>query len=551
MAKGFSLFGFKIGKDEKEVIPAFSPPILDDGAISIAAAANYGLSIDLETNYKSEIELITRYREMAMQPEIESAIDDIINEAVVFDIQNPSPVVIILDTLKAPEKVKKAISEEFNNILMLLNFKNLGADIFRRFYIDGRLYYNILIDQENISQGIQELRYVDPRKLTKIRSINKAKDPETGSDMVMGYTEYYIYSDSAGNKSSVNDQIGLKIASDSIIAITSGLMDAKRSIVLSYLHKGIRPLNVLRQMEDATVIYKLSRSSEKRIFYVDVGNLPKMKAEQYLRDLMTKYKNKVVLNAQTGEIVDNRKFISMQEDFWMPRRGEGRGTEITTLPSSGAFDDMSMVEYFEKKLYKALHVPFSRYNQPEAVFSTGESAAISRDEIKFAKFIKKLRQRFSDLFDQALRVQCIAKGICTPEEYEIYKQEFNYDWLQDNNYEEFKNAELLSSRINLLNSVDPYLGKYFDLSWVQHKILNMDNDEIEVIEKGIQKDIKNNVYVDNSLNVTLQKDQIENQQFEMQMNQQAMVNQQNMEDQAQEQPEPENTAAKGNPYYGK
>jgi hypothetical protein len=493
-----SLFGFKLGKDTpaQEVLPSFSPPVLDDGAVTITAAAHYGTSIDLDSNYKNDVELITRYREMAMQPEIESAVDDIINEAIIQEEE--SAVEINLDKVKVSPKVKNAIEEEFENILTLLNFKNLGQDIFRRFYVDGRLYYNIILDKDNTASGIQELRYTDPRKLTKIREIKKIKDKTTGHDIIQGYQEYYIYSEVISTKSNLSNS-GLRIAPDSIIAVTSGLLDSKRSIILSYLHKAIKPLNQLRMIEDATVIYKVSRAPERRIFYIDVGNLPKMKAEQYLKDIMTKYKNKVVYDANTGEVRDDRKYLSMMEDFWLPRRSDNKSTEITTLPSSAAFDDMSMVEYFEKKLYKALGVPFSRLEQPDSPYDIGNSDQISRDEIKFDKFINRLRLKFSDLFDQALKVQCYLKGICTEEEFEEYKQNIFYDFKRDNNYAELKESQLLQNRVNVLTLLDPYVGKYYSQQWIQTNVLQFDDDDIKLMAKQIDEEIKQGLYPDPKL----------------------------------------------------
>ena len=499
MAKGFSLFGFKLGSGNEvsnEVLPSFSPPILDDGAVTITAAAHYGTSIDLESNYKNDVELITRYREMSMQPEIESAVDDIINEAIIQE--DDSSIEIVLDKVKAPPKVKNAIEEEFNNILTLLNFKHLGQDIFRRFYVDGRLFYNLILDKENPQNGIQELRYTDPRKLSKVREIKKVKDKVTGYDIVAGYTEYYIYSEVISSKSNLTNS-GVRIAPDTIISVTSGLLDSKRSIVLSYLHKAIKPLNQLRMIEDASVIYKVSRAPERRIFYIDVGNLPKMKAEQYLKDIMTKYKNKVVYDANTGEVRDDRKYLSMMEDFWLPRRSDNKSTEITTLPSSSAFDDMSMVEYFEKKLYKSLSVPYSRLHDPDNSYSIGRSSEVSRDEIKFDKFINRLRLKFTDLFDQALKVQCYLKGICTQDEFEQFKQDIYYDFQKDNNYAELKEAELISNRLNLLATVDVYKGVYFSQEWIQRKILNLDDDDIKLIEKQITQEIADGLYPDPKL----------------------------------------------------
>jgi len=490
----FSLFGFQLGKETpaKEVLPSFSAPVLDDGATTISVAAHYGTAVDLDSNYKNEVELITRYREMAMQPEIESAVDDIINEAIIQD--KNKGIKIVLDDVKAPPKVKKAIEEEFENILTLLNFKNLGQDIFRRYYVDGRLFYNIVLDKESPQTGIQELRYTDPRKLSKIREIKKIKDKTTGFDIVAGYNEYYIYSDTVSTKSNLTNS-GVRIAPDSIISVTSGLLDSKRSIVLSYLHKAIKPLNQLRMIEDATVIYKVSRAPERRIFYIDVGNLPKMKAEQYLKDIMTKYKNKVVYDANSGEIRDDRRYLSMQEDFWLPRR-DGKGTEISTLPSSAAFDDMSMVQYFEQKLYKALNVPYSRLHQPDTVYDIGNSDQISRDEIKFDKFINRLRLKFTDLFDQALKVQCYLKGVCSQEEFEEYKQNIFYDFLKDNNYAELRESQLLQNRMAVLGQVDPYVGKYYSMAWIQKNILQFEQDDIEEIQKQIQEEIEQGLYPD-------------------------------------------------------
>jgi hypothetical protein len=493
MAK-FKLFGFQLGKDapSQEVLPSFSPPVLDDGAVTITASAHYGTSIDLESNYKNEVELITRYREMAMQPEIESAIDDIINEAIVQD--EDYCIKIITDDIKASTKVKSAIEDEFENILTLLNFKNIGQDIFRRYYVDGRLFYNIILDPENPQAGIQELRYTDPRKISKVREIKKIKDKETGHDIIQGYTEYYLYSDVLSTKSNMTNS-GLRIAPDAIVSITSGLMDSKRSIVLSYLHKCIKPLNQLRMIEDATIIYKISRAPERRIFYIDVGNLPKMKAEQYLKDIMSKYKNKVVYDANTGQIRDDRRFLSMQEDFWLPRRS-GQSTEITTLPSSAAFDDMSMVEYFEKKLYKSLTIPYSRLEQPDSPFDSGNPDQISRDEIKFSKFISRLRLKFSDIFDQVLKVQCYLKGICTQEEYEEFKQNIRYDFKHDNHYAELITTQLLQNRLNLLGTVDPYVGKYYSMKWIQENILQFTDEDSNNMAKEIAGEIKNGLYPD-------------------------------------------------------
>ena len=487
----FSLFGFTISRDqteqEKSVQQSFTPPNSDDGALTIQSAAYYGTYVDLDGTAKNEIELISRYREMAMQPEIESAIDDIVNEAIVQD-DDGRITEIVLDDLKQPEKIKKAIKEEFNTILRLFNYKNMAQDIFRRYYIDGRLYYHIIIDKENPVEGIKELRYIDPRKLRKVREIKKQKDERTGVEVLNTINEYYIYNDKIVSGSSSNyGPVGVRITTDSIVSIVSGLMDARRAVVLSYLHKAIKPLNQLRMIEDATVIYRISRAPERRIFYIDVGNLPKLKAEQYLRDIMVKYKNKLVYDANTGEVRDDRKFLSMMEDFWLPRREGGKGTEITTLPGGQNLGELEDVKYFQKKLYGALSVPVSRL-EPNQAFSLGRTTEITRDELKFSKFVDRLRNKFSDVFNQALRVQCVLKGICTAEEFDSFKENIHYNFIQDNNFSELKDAELMTNRLTLLASIDPYTGRYFSQEWIQQNVLRLTDDEIAEMNAQIDKE---------------------------------------------------------------
>ena len=424
---------------------------------------------------------------MAMQPEIESAIDDIVNEAIVQD-DDGRITEIVLDDLKQPEKIKKAIKEEFNTILRLFNYKNMAQDIFRRYYIDGRLYYHIIIDKENPVEGIKELRYIDPRKLRKVREIKKQKDERTGVEVLNTINEYYIYNDKIVSGSSSNyGPVGVRITTDSIVSIVSGLMDARRAVVLSYLHKAIKPLNQLRMIEDATVIYRISRAPERRIFYIDVGNLPKLKAEQYLRDIMVKYKNKLVYDANTGEVRDDRKFLSMMEDFWLPRREGGKGTEITTLPGGQNLGELEDVKYFQKKLYGALSVPVSRL-EPNQAFSLGRTTEITRDELKFSKFVDRLRNKFSDVFNQALRVQCVLKGICTAEEFDSFKENIHYNFIQDNNFSELKDAELMTNRLTLLASIDPYTGRYFSQEWIQQNVLRLTDDEIAEMNAQIDKE---------------------------------------------------------------
>jgi len=488
-----NLFGFTISRQKAEeeslVQQSFAPPSSDDGALTITSAAYYGTYVDLDGTAKNEVELISRYREMAMQPEIESAIDDIINESIVQDDDGRN-VKLIMDDLKQPDKIKKAIQDEFSTVLRLLNYNNMAQDIFRRYYIDGRLFYHIIIDRQNPVAGIKELRYIDPRKIRKVRELRKKKDERTGVEIMTTINEYYIYNDKAitGTQSNYGP-VGTRITKDSIININSGLMDSRRAVVLSYLHKAIKPLNQLRMIEDATVIYRISRAPERRIFYIDVGNLPKLKAEQYLRDIMIKYKNKLVYDANTGEVRDDRKFLSMMEDFWLPRREGGKGTEITTLPGGQNLGELEDVKYFEKKLYKSLNVPISRLESSSG-FTIGRSSEITRDELKFAKFIDRLRNKFSELFDQALRIQCVLKGVCTDAEFTEFKEHMFYDFIKDNNFTELKEAELMANRLSLLQQVDPYTGTYYSMGWIRRNVLRMDDEEIKLIDKEIDDEKK-------------------------------------------------------------
>jgi hypothetical protein len=485
MANKFSLFGFTIARNREEqsqeVQQSFTPPANEDGALTITSAAYYGTYVDLDGTAKNDVELISRYREMSMQPEIESAIDDIVGEAICQD-DDGQIIKLVLDDLKQPEKIKSAIKAEFETVMRLLNYKNMAQDIFRRYYVDGRLYYHLIVDKAKPMEGIKELRYIDPRKLRKIREMKKEKDPRTGVEVMKVINEYYVFNDKVTTGASSNfGPVGVRITTDSIVSVVSGLMDSRRAVVLSYLHKAIKPLNQLRMIEDATVIYRISRAPERRIFYIDVGNLPKLKAEQYLRDIMVKYKNKLVYDANTGEVRDDRKFLSMMEDFWLPRREGGKGTEITTLPGGQNLGELEDVKYFEKKLYKSLNVPISRL-EPNQGFSLGRVAEVTRDELKFSKFVDRLRNKFSDLFDQAMRVQCVLKGICTSEEWDSFKENIHYDFIKDNNFTELKDAELMKERLTLLGAVDPYTGRYFSQSWIQRNVLRLTDDEIKEMQ---------------------------------------------------------------------
>lgn len=499
------LFGFEISRKKtkqdnassEETNKTFALPQNDDGAVTIQSGAYYGTYVDLDGVVRNEIELITRYREMSMQPELETAIDEIVNEAIVNTAKDKA-VEINMDDLKQPESVKKKIRDEFDTALKLLNFGNMGHEIFRRWYVDGRMFYHVIIDDKRTAEGILELRYIDPRRIRKIREIQKTKDPRTTIDVISKINEYYLYNERG--IIGAHSNLGAKIAVDAIINVNSGLMDSKRAMVLSYLHKAIKPLNNLRMIEDATVIYRLSRAPERRIFYIDVGNMPTIKAEQYLKDIMTKYRNKLVYDSTTGEIKDDRKHLSMLEDFWLPRREGGKGTEITTLPGGQNLGELEDVKYFERKLYKALGVPVGRLEQQPGGGILGRSTEITRDELKFAKFIDRLRNKFATLFDDILRVQLVLKKVCTEEEWKEFKEDIYYDFKKDNNFDELKESELLMNRIATLQAVDPYVGRYYSMAWVRKNILMLDDEDIEEINAQIEEEKAANTPVDENGN---------------------------------------------------
>lgn len=490
-----NLFGFQILRKPPEdapqqLQPQITAPQSDDGAISVTAGGYFGTYLDLEASFKNENDLVTRYREMAMQPELEAAVDEIVNETIVHDVTGKS-VSIILDDLEQPEKIKNMIRDEFQNVLRMMDFSNYGAEIFRNWYIDGRLFYQVLIDEKQPRLGIQELVYIDPRKIKKVKTVIKKKDPRTKIEVVTGVEEFYIFNDKASQQgqsivTSVSDN-AVKIAPDAIINVNSGLLDAKRQMVLSYLHKAIKPLNQLRMVEDAVVIYRLSRAPERRVFYIDVGNMPKIKAEQYLRDIMTKFRNKVVYDSSTGEVKDDRKFMSMMEDFWIPRRGEGKSTEITTLPAGQNLGELSDVRYFEQKLYKSLNVPISRLESSTG-FTLGRTSEITRDELKFNKFIERVRSKFTVLFDELMKRQLALKGICSIDEWEVLKEKIHYDFLKDNNFSELKESELMTARLQLMNLVDPYVGTYFSRAWVKKHVLHFDEEGIERMDNELEEE---------------------------------------------------------------
>ena len=491
------LFGFTLG--QKDIVQKENPeqasfalptPALDDGAVTITQNAHYGTYIDLEGSVRNELELITRYREMSNHPECDQAITEIVDESICHD-KDGRVVDINLDNLKQPETIKKKITEEFNNVLNMLNFSNLADDIFRRWYIDGRIYYHVIVNEQNPKEGIQELRYIDPRKIRKVREVQKGRDPKTGADIIKSIAEYYIYNDRGTTTQSFTAAAnqGLRISPESVINVNSGMMDAKNTFVISFLHKAIKPLNQLRMIEDAVVIYRISRAPERRVFYIDVGNLPKGKAEQYLRDIMIKYRNKMVYDASTGELRDDRKHMSMLEDFWLPRREGGKGTEITTLPAGQNLGQMEDVQYFQRKLLQSMNVPYSRLEpQGGGLVGLGRSTEVTRDELKFQKFITKIRNKFSQIFDHALKTQLVLKGICTSEEWEEFREKIYYDYKKDNNFAELRDAELLQNRLQILGTIDAYVGRYYSQEWVKKNVLQMTDEDIEEMNKQIEKE---------------------------------------------------------------
>ena len=478
------LFGFEITRTseeeaEKQNLQAIVPADQDEAVQEIAPGGIYGTYLDMEASAKTEADLVTRYREMVMQPECDAAVEDIVNDTIIME-NNVYPVELILDESKLPSRVKKIVREEFNRLLEILDFGNKGYEIFRRWYVDGRVYYQIVIDKNNPREGVKELRYIDPRKIKKMREIKKKTDPSTKLDIYPEAREFYVYNP----KGITNQQQGVKIAPDSICYVPSGLVDSRNKMVLGYLHKAIKPLNQLRMLEDAVVIYRLSRAPERRIFYIDVGNLPKMKAEQYIRDMMVKHKNKLVYDASTGEVRDDRRHMTMLEDFWLPRREGGRGTEITTLPAGQNLGEMEDVVYFQKKLLKSLNVPVSRM-EAEVNFNIGRSTEISRDEIKFQKFINRIRNKFAVLFDNLLEIHLVLRGVMSRGDWEQVRNNISYNFANDNHFEELKSAEIMTERLRLLNDVVAVVGKYFSMNWVRRNVLQLSEDEIQNMQKEI------------------------------------------------------------------
>lgn len=485
------LFGFEIRRQQDLMPPqSFTPPISDDGGVNLVTGGFSGSYVDLEGSSKTESDLITRYRDMSLQPEIEMAVDEITNEAISVDPQNNRIIDINLDQININAKIKQIIKDEFEYCLNLLNFNNKAYEIFRQWYIDGRVYYHAIIDNANIDNGIVELRYIDPRNLRKVREIRQDKSQNldmTQSIPNQKITEYFLFSNKGSTSKDFSTQYTLRIAKDSIVYCTSGLTDKSNQMVLSYLHKAIKPLNQLRVLEDATVIYRISRAPERRIFYIDIGNLPKMKAEQYVRDIMVKYKNKLAYDSSTGEIRDDRKFTTMLEDFWVPRREGGRGTEISTLPGASNIDQVSDLTYFKDALYNSLNIPINR-TQSDSPFIFGETDNITKAEVKFFKSIQRMRVRFQGLFLSFLEKQLILKNIMTFEDWEKIKQYIKFDYTVDNFFAELKQGEILKQRINIATMIEPYIGKYYSEEFVRRNILQQSDDDIALIDSQIELD---------------------------------------------------------------
>jgi hypothetical protein len=475
-SRGFRLFGFEIKRQELEDAkkkPSIVPARDDDGAGYITASGtHYGQYINLDgDDSKDNYQLIMRYRGVSMHPEVDAAIEDIVNESIAGGELEQS-VDIKMEELKQPDNIKKQIKEEFDNIISMLNFNEYGHDIFRRWYVDGRIYHHLVVNESQLKAGIQEIRYIDSSKMRKVKQIKKKKDPQTGANLIEKVDEYYIYQEKPGQQNS-----GVKMSLDSVSYVTSGLLDEGRKKVLSYLHKALKPLNQLRMMEDSLVIYRLARAPERRIFYIDVGNLPRGKAEQYMKDIMTRYRNKLVYDSQTGEIKDDRKHQSLLEDFWLPRREGGRGTEISTLPGGDNLGQIDDIVYFQKKLYRALNVPINRLEQ-EAQFSLGRSTEISRDELKFQKFIDRLRTKFSALFMDILKTQLMLKGIITEEDWNLMKNDIVVDYVRDNHFTELKDLEILREKTQTLDMVHNYVDVYFSREWIMKNVLHFNDEDI-------------------------------------------------------------------------
>jgi len=482
------LFGFEIKRSKKkqdEKLTSIVPPVDQDGAGYVTSAgAHYGTYVNIggEDHAKDNLQNIQQYRAVATHPEVDAAIEDIVNESVISS-ESESSVNLILDNVEGlSDSLKKQITEEFDTIVSMLNFNDLGHDMFRRWYVDGRIYHHLVVDEKNLKAGIQEIRPIDSSKIRKVKEVKKKKDVVTGASLVDSINEFYIYQEKPGSQTS-----GVKLSNDSVSYVTSGLLDATRKRVVSHLHKALKPINQLRMMEDSLVIYRLARAPERRIFYIDVGNLPRGKAETYMKDIMARYRNKLVYDADTGKIRDDRKHMSMLEDFWLPRREGGRGTEISTLPGGENLGQIDDIIYFQKRLYRSLNVPVSRLEQ-ETQFSLGRSTEISRDEVKFQKFIDRLRNRFGMLFTEVLKKQLIMKGLITEDDWNNWKNDITVDYIRDNHFTELKDAELLANRLQQLDQVQQYVGEFFSKEYVLKNVLMLDDDGIKQMKDQITKE---------------------------------------------------------------
>jgi len=479
------LFGYKISKSkEEEGGTSFTAPTSDDGAVDIAGGGFGASYLNTDGREKTDLDLIRRYRDIAQQSECDTAIEDIINEGIVAN-ERDIAVQIVLDNIPYSSKIKKTITEEFDEVLRLLKFEEKGHDLFRRWYVDGRIYFHKIIDQKTPRKGITELRYIDATKIKKVRKIEKEKDVKTGVDKIKKVQEFFLYNEKGLGSTGASQ--GIQIHPDAITYVPSGVIDGNGGRVLSYLHKAIKPVNQLRMVEDSLVIYRISRAPERRIFYIDVGNLPKVKAEQYLKDVMNRYRNKLVYDATTGEVRDDRNHMSMLEDFWLPRREGGRGTEITTLPGGQNLGEIDDIVYFQRKLFRSLNVPISRL-EAESQFTLGRSTEITRDELKFTKFVQRIRKKFVPLFTDILKTQLLLKGVISPDDWKNIQEHIQYDFLADGHFSELKDAELLNDRINTLNQIEAYVGTFFSKQWVQKNVLRLTDIEIEEMQKQINKE---------------------------------------------------------------
>ena len=487
--EGIRLFGFEIKRtktsSEVKQLPSIVPPVDDDGAGYITASgSHYGQYLNLDGDEsKDNHQLIIKYRGVAMHPEVDAALEDIVNEAITGS-EMESSVDLAMDKVKISDSIKKVMKEEFDNIVSMLKFNDLGHDIFRRWYVDGRIYFHLVVNDANLKAGILEIRPIDAAKIRKVKEVKKKKDPVTGAMLIENVKEFYIYQDKPGSQTS-----GVKLSTDAISYTTSGLLSQDRKKVVSYLHKALKPINQLRMMEDSLVIYRLARAPERRMFYIDVGNMPRGKAEQYMKDIMAKYRNKLVYDAQTGELKDDRKHMSMLEDFWLPRREGGRGTEISTLPGGENLGQIDDIIYFQKRLYRSLNVPINRLEQ-EAQFSLGRTTEVSRDELKFQKFIDRLRMRFSHVFLEILKKQLLLKGVITEQDWDSWKEDLAVDYVRDNHFTELKDTELIRERMQTMDQIQQYVGEYFSKEWVMKNVLRLSDEDMKDMKTQMSDEIK-------------------------------------------------------------